>query len=186
VQQVHITALLSSADPHPYPYSHPYLKAENPGGRSIGVPVQDRASLALTPSTKRVYPKRGKRSDSDVYWQDTSPSVSSSIDLSQDDTDDAGAAIGAGALSFNTRSGICAGSVDYINDSSSSSSSSSSSGLSLIQLWMQYTDAVGAGLFRAPQSPLFFSKALSEGANRALHPKRAADVVGNKQGRRRC
>ena len=54
--------------------------------------------------------------------------------------------------------------------------------MSLIQLWIQYTDAVGAGLFRAPQGPLFFSKALSEGANRALHPKKAVDVVGNKQG----
>ena len=176
----------SSADPHPHPhpYSYPYLKAQNPGGHSIGVPVQVRALLTLIPTTKRVYPKREKRLDSGVFWQDNSPSVSSSIDLSQDDTEDAGAASGAGALSLHTRSGICAGSVDYINDSSCSSSSSS--GLSLIQLWMQYTDAVGAGLFRAPQGPLFFSKALSDGANRALHPRRAADVVGNKQGRRRC
>ena len=125
--------------------------------------------------------------DDVAYWQDTSPTVSSSVDISQDDTDGAGAASGAGALSFHTSSGICAASHDHSNGScSSSSSSSSSNGLSLIQLWMQYTDAVGAGLFRAPQGPLVFSKALSEGANRALHPKRAADVVGNKKGRGSC
>lgn len=129
-----------------------------------------------------------------MYWHDKTPSAVSSFDLSQDPPDcsaSASASAGASASvsvrdgSYHSSSSSCTRSGYYDSNSSSSSSRSysSSSSLSLIQLWIQYTDAVGAGLFRAPQGPLFFSKALSEGANRALHPKKAVDVVGNKQGK---
>lgn len=163
-----------------------YFLAQNPGGHVIGVPAQDRATLALNPSTTLSYPRRVRWSGCGVYWHDSRPSAISSLDLTQDPADCRASASAIASASASVRDGSyhssnssCTGSGYYDNNSSSSSSSSS---LSLIQLWIQYTDAVGAGLFRAPQGPLFFSKALSEGANRALHPKKAVDVVGNKHG----
>ena len=158
------------------------LKAQNPGGHVIGVSSQDRTLPVLNHSKTLAYPKRVKRLSCDIYGQETSPAAVSSLDLSQDSP-----VRGDGAGFFHSRNSPCAIAGDHDSTcSTSGSGSSSSSSSTLIQLWMQYTDGVGAGLFRAPQGPLFFSEALGDGANRALHPRKAIDVVGNKQGRGTC
>jgi hypothetical protein len=63
---------------------------------------------------------------------------------------------------------------------------SSGGGLHLIQLWMAHTDALCSGVFRAPNGSGLWTKILAEAATSALQPKKASDIVGNKQGTRVC